>query len=106
MLAEAGGQFLGAGVELLIGSAESRLRAATTTLAVRRREMTSAPSLVTGRSARRLPDQHVHPINMSRSRLLGDASNGRGVILARHEMDLYAAGTRRCGGRIGATSTS
>lgn len=30
-------------------------------------------------------------INMSMSRLLGDASNGRSVILARHEMDLYAA---------------
>lgn len=30
-------------------------------------------------------------INMSMSRLLGDASNERSVILARHEMDLYAA---------------
>ena len=30
-------------------------------------------------------------INMAMSRLLGDAGNGRSVILARHEMDLYAA---------------
>lgn len=30
-------------------------------------------------------------INMAMSRLLGDTSNGRSVILARHEMDLYAA---------------
>jgi len=30
-------------------------------------------------------------INMALSRLLGDASNGRSAVLARHEMDLYAA---------------
>jgi len=30
-------------------------------------------------------------INMAMSRLLGDASNDRSVILARHEMELYAA---------------